>query len=366
MVILAQPTRCWSTGARWGDLVCQGWGISKSQGCVYPVRAEILLIGASLNKLAAFFIQWFDAEHGVSSTKIHGAGADKINWLRCLPFLLLHLACFATLWVGWSPIAVATAVALYLVRMFAITGVYHRYFSHRTYRTSRWLQFVFAVLGASSAQRGPLWWAAHHRDHHKFSDTQPDPHSPVRHGFWRSHVGWFMTGRHFTTEYRRVQDLAKYPELVWLNRYDVVAPVTLAVLLYFAGRWLESAAPSLGVSGGQMLVWGFFVSTTALFHATASINSLAHLFGSRRYDTGDDSRNNFLLALLTLGEGWHNNHHKFMSCTRQGFYWWEIDLTYYVLKLLASTGLIWDLKAVPARAYERSYQLPAEALAPAA
>ena len=309
-----------------------------------------------MNRLRTYFIQWFDADHGTSSTT-HDPKADDINWLRCLPFVLLHLACIAVFWVGWSSIAIFIAVGLYLVRMFAITGIYHRYFSHRTYRTSRWMQFSFAVLGAASAQRGPLWWAAHHRAHHKYSDTQPDPHSPIRHGFWRSHVGWFMTGRHYTTDYRRIHDFARFPELVWLNRYDVVVPVSLAVVLYLCGRLLESAAPSLEVTGWQMLIWGFFVSTTALFHATASINSVAHLLGRRRYDTGDDSRNNFILALITLGEGWHNNHHKFMSSTRQGFYWWEIDLTYYVLKLMSWLGLIWDLRPVPAKAYDQSQQL---------
>jgi stearoyl-CoA desaturase (Delta-9 desaturase) len=241
--------------------------------------------------------------------------------------------------------------------MFAITGIYHRYFSHRTYRTSRWMQFVFALLGASSAQRGPLWWAAHHRSHHKFSDMQPDPHSPIRHGFWRSHIGWFMTNRHFLTDYRRIHDFARFPELRWLNRFDVIVPIILAVTLYFVGRLLNYAAPSLGVTGWQLVVWGFVVSTIMLFHATASINSLAHLIGRRRYDTGDDSRNNFILALITLGEGWHNNHHKFRSCTRQGFYWWEIDLTYYALKFFAAIGLIWDLRPVPGKAYDHNQQL---------
>ena len=319
-----------------------------------------------IKNLTKCFVQWIDAEHGVSSLVTHGSDADRINWLRCLPFLLLHLACIAVWWVGWSGFAICTAVGLYILRMFAITGIYHRYFSHRTYRTSRWLQFVFALLGTSSVQRGPLWWAAHHRGHHKFSDTQPDPHSPMKHGFWRSHVGWFMTNRHYPTDYGRIRDLARFPELVWLNRFDVIAPVGLTVMLYILGRLLQYATPSLGVSGWQLVVWGFVVSTTVLFHATASINSLAHLFGGQRYDTGDDSRNNFLLALFTLGEGWHNNHHKFMSCTRQGFYWWEIDLTYYALKLLAMTGLIWDLRPVPIKAYDPNQQLPSEEFSSAA
>ena len=310
-----------------------------------------------MRKLVSYFSQWIDSEQNVLVPATPASDVDRINWFRCLPFLLLHLACIAVWWVGWSGFALCTAVGLYLIRMFAITGIYHRYFSHRTYRTSRWMQFVFALLGASSAQRGPLWWAAHHRSHHKFSDTQPDPHSPIRHGFWRSHIGWFMTNRHFLTDYRRIHDFARFPELRWLNRFDVIVPIVLAVTLYVVGRLLNYAAPSLGVTGWQLVVWGFVVSTTLLFHATASINSLAHLFGRRRYDTGDDSRNNFILALITLGEGWHNNHHKFRSCTRQGFYWWEIDLPFYALKFIAATGLIWDLRPVPGKAYDHNQQL---------
>ena len=310
-----------------------------------------------MHNLVSYFSQWIDSEQNVSAPATDASNVDRINWFRCLPFLVLHLACIAVWWVGWSGFALCTALGLYVVRMFAITGIYHRYFSHRSYRTSRRMQFVFALLGASSAQRGPLWWAAHHRSHHKFSDMQPDPHSPIRHGFWRSHIGWFMTNRHFLTDYRRIHDFARFPELRWLNRFDVIVPIMLAVTLYFVGHLLNYAAPSLGVTGWQLVVWGFVVSTIMLFHATASINSLAHLIGRRRYDTGDDSRNNFILALITLGEGWHNNHHKFRSCTRQGFYWWEIDLTYYALKCFAAIGLIWDLRPVPGKAYDHNQQL---------
>jgi stearoyl-CoA desaturase (Delta-9 desaturase) len=319
-----------------------------------------------LGHIAASFVQWFDSEYFDPATVSAGRDLDRINWLRCMPFIILHLGCLAVFWVGWSPLAVQTAIALYLVRMFGITGIYHRYFAHRTFRTSRGAQFLFALLGASSAQRGPLWWAAHHRDHHRESDSQADPHSPVQYGFLRSHAGWFMCNRYYATQYKRIQDFARFPELVWLNRFDKAAPFALALALYLTGAWLERAAPSLGVTGLQLFVWGFVVSTTALFHATASINSVAHLIGSRRYDTGDESRNNFLLALITLGEGWHNNHHQHMGCTRQGFYWWEIDLTYYGLKLLSWSGIIWDLKPVPAKAYDPAEQLRAKRIASAA
>lgn len=289
--------------------------------------------------------RWVDTQARVEDD---GQQANRIDWLRALPFIAMHVACVAVAWVGVSPIALAVAVGLYALRMFAITGFYHRYFSHRTFRTSRTLQFAFALIGASSVQRGPLWWAAHHRNHHRSADTAADPHSPSVHGFWWSHAGWFLTREGFRTDWSRIPDLAKFPELRWLDRYDTVVPVALAAALYALGVLLEHAAPALRTTGPQMLVWGFFVSTVVLFHATVTINSLAHRFGRRRYDTRDDSRNNLWLALLTFGEGWHNNHHFFPGTARQGFRWWEVDLTWYGLKLLALLGLVRDLKPVPA------------------
>ena len=271
-----------------------------------------------------------------------------IDWLRTLPFIALHLACVAVIWVGVSGVAVAAAVSLYVIRMFAITGFYHRYFSHRAFRASRAVQFVFAAIGASSVQRGPLWWAAHHRNHHINADTVADPHSPQVHGFLWSHMGWFLTSNGFRTDWKRIPDLAKFPELRWLDRYDVLMPVVLATGLYFVGAWIRHLAPQTGVTGGQLLVWGFFVSTVVLFHATVTINSLAHGFGTRRFNTRDDSRNNLWLALLTLGEGWHNNHHFCPGSVRQGFRWWEVDMTYYALRLLQVLGLVHALKPVPA------------------
>ena len=308
------------------------------------------------------FVRWLDTEQRAAA--IRGGAVqdlDRVDWGRCTPFVLLHLGCLAVFIVGWSWTSVLVAAGLYLVRMFGITGIYHRYFSHRTFRTSRAAQLAFAILGASSAQRGPLWWAANHREHHRTSDTEDDPHSPVRFGFLRAHAGWFMCSRFYATNHRRIQDFARFPELVWLNRFDSVVPFALAVTTFLCGVVLERTVPSLGVTGMQLFVWGFVISTTVLFHATASINSLAHLYGSRRYETSDASRNNFWLALITLGEGWHNNHHQHMGCTRQGFYWWEIDVTYYALKVLSWLGIIWDLKRVPESAYDRTRQLPAVA-----
>ncbi|PZT01314.1 stearoyl-CoA 9-desaturase [Stenotrophomonas maltophilia] len=271
----------------------------------------------------------------------------RIDWLRAVPFALMHLACIAVIWVGISWTAVIVAAALYAVRMFAITAFYHRYFSHRTFQASRTVQFVFAVIGASSVQRGPLWWAAHHRHHHRHADQPLDPHSPREGGFWRSHMGWFLTREAFATDLSRVPDLARFPELRWLDRFDTAVPVLLAAALYALGGGLERWAPGLHTSGPQLLVWGFFISTVVLFHATVTINSLAHRFGRRRFETRDDSRNNLWLALLTFGEGWHNNHHFFPGTVRQGFRWWEIDLTWYGLRAMAAMGLVKGLKPIP-------------------
>jgi stearoyl-CoA desaturase (delta-9 desaturase) len=240
------------------------------------------------------------------------------------------------------------AAALYAVRMFSLTGFYHRYFSHKTFRTSRPVQFLFALVGASCVQRGPLWWAAHHRNHHRNADTALDPHSPGLRGFLWSHAGWFLTPHGFRTDWSRIPDLAKFPELRLLDRYDTLVPVVLAVLLYGFGALLEHTQPQLGTTGGQMLVWGFFISTVVLFHATVTINSFAHRFGKRRFATRDDSRNNVWLALITFGEGWHNNHHFFPGTVRQGFRWWEVDVTWYVLRAMAMLGLVSDLKPIPA------------------
>ncbi len=300
---------------------------------------------------------WFDNSRTAGAT----AAADRyeVDWYRIIPFIGLHLMCLAVIWVGWSPIAIGVAAALYVVRMFAITGFYHRYFSHRTFKTSRAGQFVFAVAGNTAVQRGPLWWAAHHRHHHRYSDQDEDRHSPRQHGFFWAHVGWITSKSNFDTNLDAVQDLAKYPELRFLNRFDNLIPLLLGIAVFCLGVALETWAPQLGTSGFQMLVWGFFVSTIFVAHATFTINSLTHIFGRKRYKSKDDSRNNVWLALLTLGEGWHNNHHYYPGATRQGFYWWEIDLTYYALVALSSLGIIWDLNPVPDKIRASNHVSPA-------
>ena len=296
--------------------------------------------------LLKLIASWFD--NHAAGELITNNKASNIAWGRIIPFIILHLACGLVLVVGYSDFAVAVATLLYLIRMFAITGFYHRYFSHRTFKTFRPVQFLFAFIGASAAQRGPLWWAAHHRHHHAKSDTSHDPHSPRHQGFLASHMGRFLRSHNFNTQIERIRDLIHYPELRFIDRFDIIAPLTLMTTLYALGAWLELAYPSLNTNGWQLLVWGFAISTVFLYHMTFTVNSLAHLWGKRRFNTSDDSRNNFFIALFTLGEGWHNNHHHFPGAARQGFYWWEIDFTYYLLKLMSWLGLVWDLKKVPA------------------
>jgi stearoyl-CoA desaturase (delta-9 desaturase) len=279
---------------------------------------------------------------------------EKFEFSRSIPFIILHLGCLGVIWTGWSPAAVATAVALYFIRMFAITGIYHRYFCHRAYKTSRLVQFLFGLFGLTAVQRGPLWWAAVHRHHHAHSDEDVDAHSPVSKGFVWAHIGWLTSSRNFPTDYSMVRDLQKFPELVFLNRFDLIGPLLLLLLLAGFGALLGSVAPQLGTGPWQMIVWGFFISTTVLFHGTCGINSIAHVMGKKRFATGDESRNSLLLALVTLGEGWHNNHHRYQSSARQGFYWWEIDISYYIIRLMGAVGLVWEIRGIPANVYDEA------------
>ena len=259
---------------------------------------------------------------------------DDIIYPGTIPFLLLHLAGLAAIWTGVSTTAVVLCVVLYVVRMFGVTAGYHRYFSHRSFKTSRVFQFLLAFLAQSSAQRGILWWAAKHRHHHRHSDTEEDVHSPRLRGFWYSHLGWIFRPQHSETEFDAVPDLTKYPELVWLDRHGYFPATVLGILAYLIDGWTG-------------VVVGFVWSTVLLYHGTFFINSLAHVHGSQRYVTGDDSRNNWWLAVITLGEGWHNNHHAYQRSTRQGFRWYEFDPTFHALKALSWMRIVWDLGEPP-------------------
>jgi stearoyl-CoA desaturase (delta-9 desaturase) len=269
---------------------------------------------------------------------------DDIMFPDLIPFSVIHIGCVATIWSGVTWQAIAICIVLYWLRMFAITAGYHRYFSHRAYATSRIFQFVLAFLAQSSAQKSVLWWAAKHRHHHLHSDTEQDVHSPILKGFIYSHVGWIFYRRHDATDLAKVSDLGSYPELMWLHKFEFLPAVVLGSLCFLFAGW-------------PGLVVGFLWSTVLLYHATFCINSLAHVCGTKRYVTGDDSRNNWLLALFTMGEGWHNNHHAFQSSAKQGFRWWETDTTYYVLVMLSWFKIVWDLKAPSGQVLRNEHRL---------
>lgn len=277
---------------------------------------------------------------------------ERIAW-GTVPFFAAHaVALIGPFFVPWHWGYVLLAVGLYYLRMFGITAGFHRYFAHRAFKTDRFTQFLLALIGTMASQKGVLWWAAHHRDHHKYSDQEQDLHSPLQRGFWWSHLGWILCDRYNETKYERIRDFTKYPELMWLNRHWWAPPVGLALLLFAVG-------------GTGALVWGFFVSTVALWHGTFAINSLAHVFGSRRYETTDGSRNSLILALLTLGEGWHNNHHHYQSSANQGFFWWEIDISFYVLRVMSWCRLVSDLRKPPQRLLVRVQERLRDGLATA-
>jgi stearoyl-CoA desaturase (delta-9 desaturase) len=256
--------------------------------------------------------------------------------IKTLPFLSMHLACLAAFFTGVNTLGIVLCGVCYFIRMFGITAGYHRYFAHRSYKTSRFFQFAMAWLGCSAMQKGPLWWAAHHRMHHRYSDTDDDPHSPLAKSIWWSHIGWVLDAKNDPTGWEHIRDWSRYPELRWLNRNHWVPGITLAVLCYLIDGWIG-------------LVWGFFISTVMLYHGVFLVNSMCHILGKRRFATSDDSRNNWFVALVTLGEGWHNNHHHYQSSVNQGFFWWEIDVSYYMLRILGLMGLVWSFRKPPAK-----------------
>ena len=284
-----------------------------------------------------------------SVPNVSPAEGGDIVYPSAVPFVLVHLTCLAAIWTGITWQAVAVGVGLYWVWIFAIGAGYHRYFSHRAYATSRAFQFLLAVLSQTTAQKSVLWWAAKHWHHHLHSDNECDVHSPRHKGFLYSHLGWIFVRRHHRADLVKVADLARYPELMWLHRFELVPAVGLGVLCFLIGGW-------------SMLVIGFFWSTVAVYHATFCINSLAHVRGSKRYVTGDESRNNWLLAFFTMGEGWHNNHHACQRSVRQGFRWWEVDPTFYILKAGSWLGLVWDLKAPPIELVRNEQRLGARVI----
>lgn len=291
-----------------------------------------------------FLLKIFDNNYAEKYyQKQKGVDGDTIDWFRVIPFILIHFGALAALWTHFEWYLVWVALILFVIRMFAITGFYHRYFAHKTFKTSRLMQFIFAFIGSTAAQRGPIWWASHHRRHHLNSDRHNDHHSPHTHHFLWSHMGWFLAKKNFLTDRKVVRDLIKFKELVLIDRFDWLPPVLLLLSLFVIGEYLSLTS---GIRGLNMVIWGFCVSTILVYHCTFAVNSIAHLWGTQRYNTKEESKNNFFVALLTFGEGWHNNHHHYPGSIRQGFYWWEVDLTYYALRFLSFFGIVYNLRTV--------------------
>ena len=285
--------------------------------------------------------------------KVHNQ-SFTVTWVTIIPHTLAHISAIVCLYFSsfsWS--AVILCIVSYYVRMFGVSGIYHRYFSHRTYQVSRFTQFLMAAWGCNALQRGPLWWASTHRIHHSYSDQPGDVHSPVLYGFWWSHIGWLLAKENDHSRFENIKDLTKYKELVWLEKFHYLPPLLYGIGLYFFGRAMQLYFPNLGMDGFQAFTWGFLVSTIFLYHGTFTVNSICHIFGSKPFDTGDESRNNFWIALITMGEGWHNNHHYYQTSEKQGMHWWQIDMAHYVIWTFSKLGIVSKIKTFPKRTYSK-------------
>ncbi|BCS34367.1 delta 9 acyl-lipid fatty acid desaturase [Luteitalea sp. TBR-22] len=271
-------------------------------------------------------------------------------------FWVVQASSLLVLFVPFSAGMLALWAVSHFLRAIGLTLTYHRYFAHRAFRMGRVTQFVWALIGCAAMQKGPLWWAGHHVTHHKFADREGDPHSPIISGFYHAHLGWFLNDMrhdHLPESNPVVRDFGKYRELRLLDEYYWAPPLLMAIALYLYG-------------GLQWLAWGFLLPTMTLAHATFAINTINHLYGSRRFDTVDESRNNPITALFAVGEGWHNNHHRYQRSARNGFYWWEFDPTWYVIKAMSLLGLAWDLQPVPERIYREARERTAARVDPEA
>lgn len=265
-----------------------------------------------------------------------------VFWIvQASALLVFAVPCSAGLIALWA--------VSHFLRAIGLTLAFHRYFAHRAFQMHRAARFVWAFIGTAAMQKGPLWWAGHHIHHHKYADREGDPHSPMVSGIYYAHIGWFLNDtKHDKIDATNpvVRDFSKAWEIRLLSDYFFVPPLLLALTLFLVG-------------GLPWLVWGFCLPTVTLAHSTFAINTVNHLFGSRRFDTIDESRNNPLTALFAVGEGWHNNHHRFQRAARNGFYWWEFDPTWYVIKLMSFVGLAWDLQPVPERIYAEARETKA-------
>jgi len=285
----------------------------------------------------------------LQSTGIQTSESTRLMKLR---LIVVIFGCLAAWWIPPNQELLILAALSFYIRTFGWEGGHHRYFAHRSFKTGRIFQAVLACLGASSGQRGPLWWACHHRVHHRHSDTPKDPHTPIGKGRLYAYIGWMFDKQYCDTDLDEVKDFSKYPELVWINKYHYVFPYALVAILYALGQWTTLFGHEFGWAA---VVWGFFLPTFLSLQGSTLVNIFAHgsrersgWFSYRRYNTSDTSRNNWLLSVVSLGASWHNNHHRYMNSATTGFRWWEFDITYMTLRLLALTGLVWGLHRVPA------------------
>jgi stearoyl-CoA desaturase (delta-9 desaturase) len=262
-------------------------------------------------------------------------------WSVIIGMSAFHLACLGVFYTGVSTTALVVAFAMYTIRGVGVTAGFHRLLAHRSFKTSRPVQFILALAGTLAVEGGPLWWVAHHRHHHAATETEEDIHSPVTHGMWQAHMGWMMTPAAFNEKGNNCRDLHKFPEIKFLQRRYVLLILTQPVLLYALGSWLGA---EYNTSGLQLLVWGFFVSTVFTWHITFMVNSVCHRWGAQPYDSGDESTNNVFIGVLGFGEGWHNNHHKYPSSARHGLLWWQADFTWWLIRTLQVVGLVSEPK----------------------
>lgn len=248
------------------------------------------------------------------------------------PMIAVHVGAIGVLfvagtWADW----ITLAVVAYLRGLISTIG-YHRFFAHRSFKTSRVAQFFLASACCANLQQGPMWWAAYHRHHHRYSDEPGDVHSPHHGGFWWAYCGWLFIP--LQPQWEQVRDLRRFPELVLLERFWQIPGILLAVTFWLIGGW-------------SLLCIGFCLSAVLSFQLTFVVNTLGHLIGSRRYPTPDHSTNSFLLALMSLGDGWHNNHHHYPHTAQAGFFWWEVDGAFRVIRVFERLGIIWDVRRVP-------------------
>lgn len=274
------------------------------------------------------------------------------NWPVLIFMIIFHtIAATAIFNFTWGGLGVAVFL-WWVAGSLGIGMGYHRLLTHRGFKTPKWVEYLLTICGTLAIEGGPIAWVATHRIHHRYSDQEGDPHSP-KHGFWWAHMGWILEGHSLHREVdatsRYAVDLAKDPFHVWLTRWHFVPQLVVAAILYAAGGW-------------NFVLWGIFVRVVFSWHVTWFVNSAAHVWGGRRFVTRDDSRNNWWVALLAHGEGWHNNHHAHPAAARHGIVWYEIDVNWYGIWVLSKLGLAKDIRLmeVPKKKQTVNSQVPIE------